>query len=41
MNQLQMHFASAVHNTAWNKVYGHAVLSQQLSAVRNLGSNSI
>ena len=31
MDQLLMHFTSAVHNTAWNKVYGHAVLSQQLS----------
>ena len=31
MDQLLMHYTSAVHNTAWNKVYGHAVLSQQLS----------
>ena len=29
MDQLQMHSASAVHNTAWNVVYGHAALCQQ------------
>jgi hypothetical protein len=28
MDQLQMHSASAVHNTAWNVVYGHVVLCQ-------------
>ena len=27
MDQLLMHLTSAVHNTAWNVVYGHAVLS--------------
>ena len=27
MDQLHMHVTSAVHNTAWNVVYGHAVLS--------------
>ena len=26
MDQLQMHSASAVHNNAWNVVYGHVVL---------------
>ena len=31
MDQLQMHSASAVHNTAWNVVYGHAALCQQSS----------
>jgi len=29
MDQLHMHVASAVHNTAWNVVYGHAVLTHQ------------
>ena len=28
MDQLQMHSASAVHNSAWNVVYGHVVLCQ-------------
>lgn len=28
MDQLQMHSASAVHNNAWNVVYGHVVLCQ-------------
>ena len=28
MDQLQMHSASAIHNTAWNVVYGHVVLCQ-------------
>ena len=28
MDQLQMHSASAVHNIAWNVVYGHVVLVQ-------------
>lgn len=27
MDQLHMHVTSAVHNTAWNVVYGHAVLA--------------
>ncbi len=27
MDQLHMHVTSAVHNTAWNVVFGHAVLS--------------
>jgi len=27
MDQLLMHLTSAIHNTAWNVVYGHAVLS--------------
>ena len=29
MDQLLMHLTSAIHNTAWNVVYGHAVLSSQ------------
>ena len=28
MDQLQMHSASAIHNTAWNVVYGHVALCQ-------------
>ena len=27
MDQLHMHVTSAIHNTAWNVVYGHAVLA--------------
>ena len=27
MDQLAMHVTSAIHNTAWNVVYGHAVLT--------------
>jgi hypothetical protein len=36
MDQLQMHVTSAVHNTAWNVVYGHAMLSNPAELVRNL-----
>ena len=28
MDQLHMHLTTAIHNTAWNVVYGHAMLSQ-------------
>jgi hypothetical protein len=33
MDQLQMHVTSAVHNTAWNVVYGHAMLSNPTEVV--------
>ena len=33
MDQLQMHVTSAVHNTAWNVVYGHAMLSNPAELV--------
>ena len=29
MDQLHMHLTSAIHNTAWNVVFGHAALLQQ------------
>jgi len=29
MDQLHMHVASAVHNTAWNVLFGHAVLQMR------------
>lgn len=29
MDQLHMHLTSAIHNMAWNVVYGHAMLSQE------------
>ena len=28
MDQLHMHLTSAIHNTAWNVVFGHAALLQ-------------
>lgn len=37
MDQLQMHVTSAIHNTAWHVVYGHAVLSSQAAATSNRG----
>ena len=33
MDQLQMHITSAIHNTAWNVVYGHAMLSNTAELV--------
>ena len=33
MDQLQMHITSAVHNTSWNVVYGHAMLSNPTEIV--------
>ncbi len=36
MDQLHMHVTSAVHNTAWNVVYGHAVLGGSADAEADL-----
>ena len=34
MDQLHMHLTSAIHNTAWNVVFGHAALLQQPGCIQ-------
>ena len=32
LDQLHMHVTSAIHNTAWNVVFGHAVLTDSMAS---------
>ena len=40
MDQLGMHVTSAVHNTAWNVVHGHAALTNSVSSEAELAKKT-